>query len=122
MASKPARHRTVVRTKAQKPCKRILLLGAIRLDFQPPENLFEEVVREYVDRIRDGKKIRPIRVRFDGTSYFCEDGFHRIEATRRTGNDKIEATVRPGGLKQMEAEFKEYLDKLKKKIQLSARS
>ena len=58
-------------------------LEMLRLDFQPPECLIEE------DRAREDATARrrptsgAIIVRFDGESYFVQDGFHRIEAARR---------------------------------------
>jgi hypothetical protein len=94
-----------------------LEIKKIRLDFQPPDNLIESTVEEYIRLIKRGDKLSPIRVRFDGTNYFCEDGFHRIEATRRTGRKNIAAEVFPGTLEEMEAEFQEkFLRRLKKEL------
>lgn len=90
-----------------------LRLREIRLDFQAPENLIEETVLDYVLKIRRGESLPPIRVRFDGASYFCEDGFHRLEAARRTGLQEIRAEISPGTLGEMEAEFSEYLRQLR---------
>ena len=77
-------------------------------------------------RIRRGERLLPIRVRFDGASYFCEDGFHRLEASRRIGLKKIEAEIFPGTLAQMEARFQKYLrrlhDALRKGVRRSVRS
>jgi len=91
----------------------VLKISDIRLDFQPPENLIEEKVREYVERRRRGESFAPIRVRFDGTNYFCEDGFHRLEAARRMGFATIKTEVRPGTLAEMEDKFAKYLKRLK---------
>jgi hypothetical protein len=93
-----------------------LRVGDIRLDFQSPENLIEDQVLEYVKRISRGDKLSPVRVRFDGKHYFCEDGFHRLEAARRTGLLKIQAGVFRGTLLQMEANFKKYLKRLKQHL------
>lgn len=90
-----------------------LKIRDIRLDFQPSENLDGETIQEYVDRLLRGDKLSPIRVRFDGTNYFCEDGFHRLESARRIGRKTIEAEVRPGTLAKMEADFTKYLKRVK---------
>ena len=48
-------------------------------------------------------------VRFDGTEYFLQDGFHRVEAARREGMEELEAEIKPGTLAEMESEFREYV-------------
>jgi hypothetical protein len=84
-------------------------IDAVRLDFQPRENLSPETIGEYVMALQRGEELRAVRVRFDGTSYFLEDGFHRIEAARQVGITEIDAEVVPGTLADMEAEFEDYL-------------
>ena len=100
------------RWRARESSKAVLRINAIRLDFQRPENLLEDTVEEYVARIQHGDKLPLIRVRFDGTSYFCEDGFHRLEASQRAGLKKIEAEILPGTLAEMEARWRKYLKRL----------
>jgi hypothetical protein len=95
---------------------RNLPIADIRLDFQPPENLIEETVLEYVQRLQGGESLPPIYVRFDGSNYFCQDGFHRIEAMKRAGLMHIVAVVRPGSLADMAADFAAYLAELKKSL------
>ena len=90
-----------------------LRLSTIRLDFQPAENLIEETVQMYVGRLERGETLPPIRVRFDGSSYFLEDGFHRVEAARRCGRKTLKAEILPGTLTEMEAEFRDYLNRLR---------
>jgi hypothetical protein len=90
-----------------------LPISSIRLDFQPPENLDEDSVDLYIEVLQRGGALPPVRVRFDGLNYFLEDGFHRVEAARRVGVDGIDADVLPGTLEDMEADFREYLQKLK---------
>ncbi len=65
-----------------------LKLDLLQLDFQPPENLLEETVVEYQAMLQHGRTVPPILVRFDGTRYFVQDGFHRVEATRREGQNR----------------------------------
>jgi uncharacterized ParB-like nuclease family protein len=100
--------------------KKMLSIDAIRLDFQPEECLIEETVQQYVAQLLEGKRIKPVRVRFDGQDYFLEDGFHSLEAKRRAGHATIEAQVRPGTLTEMEAEFREYLTHLKRSLAMDA--
>ena len=93
--------------------RRKLRLSAIRLDFQPPGNLIEETVLMYVERLERGETLPPLRVRFDGSNYFLEDGFHRVEAARRCGLKTLRTEILPGTLAQMEANFKSYLSRLR---------
>jgi hypothetical protein len=93
-----------------------LQVGEIQLGFQSPENIIEERVLEYVEKIRHGDNLPAIRVRFDGRNYYCEDGFHRLEAARRTGLKEIQACILKGTLPQMEANFQRYLKRLKRDL------
>jgi uncharacterized protein (DUF1015 family) len=98
------------------PRRAVLRISEIRLDFQPPSHLIEETVEDYVCQMRKGDKLPPVRVRFDGTKYYCEDGFHRLEAARRIGLRKIDAEIRRGTLADMEADFQKFLRALKKSL------
>jgi len=66
--------------------------------------------------LQRGEEVPPIRLRFDGTDYLLEDGFHRVEAAKRVGVEEIEAEVLPGTLVGMEANYQEYLKALKKSL------
>jgi ParB/Sulfiredoxin domain len=70
-------------------------LSVLRLDFQSSECLDEEAVQEKMQRLLDAEAFEPIIVRFDGESYFVQDGFHRVEAARRCGVSEIEAEILP---------------------------
>jgi hypothetical protein len=74
---------------------------------QDRECLIEEVVQTYLARIAEEEALDPVTVRFDGESYFLQDGSHRVEAARRSGFSEIDAEVLPGTLQEMEAEFHE---------------
>jgi uncharacterized ParB-like nuclease family protein len=102
--------------------KLFLRISEIRLDFQSPSNLMEETVEEYACRMQQGDRFPPLRVRFDGTNYYCEDGFHRLEAARRIGRQKIKALVFPGTFAEMEGNFQNYLKALKKSLRQSAKT
>ena len=79
------------------------------LDFQERECLIEEVVQPYLTRIAEGETLEPVTVRFDGESYFLQDGYHRVEAAQRSGLREIDVEIFPGTLQDMEAEFREML-------------
>ncbi len=97
---------------------RVLRISTIRLDFQPAENLIPDTVQMYVERFKRGGKCSPVRVRFDGTSYWLEDGFHRLEAVRSLGRKTIAAKVIPGTLADMELHFKDYLKALRAQLRV----
>jgi hypothetical protein len=98
------------------PRRSFLRISEIGLDFQPASHLIEETVEQYACRMRQGDPLPPVRVRFDGTNYYCEDGFHRLEAARRIGLEKIEAEILPGTLAEMENNFEKYLKALKRSL------
>jgi ParB-like nuclease domain len=97
----------------------ILPLEQIRLNFQLKENLIDETVQGYVSKIQQGELLPPIRARFDGTHFYCEDGFHRIEASRQMGRSEIRAEVRPGTYAEMEAKHGKFIQALKKSLRRS---
>jgi uncharacterized ParB-like nuclease family protein len=98
------------------PRRSFLRISEIRLDFQSPSHLMEETVEEYVRRMRQGDRLEPVRVRFDGTNYYCENGFHRLEAARRIGRKRIKAQILKGTPAKMEAGFQKFLKALKKSL------
>jgi ParB-like nuclease domain len=90
-----------------------LNLDLLRLDFQPSANLLEDVVQEKMNQIAAGEGFEPIIVRYDGESYFVQDGFHRVEAAHRCNVQDIDAEISPGTLQEIEREFREMLTMLK---------
>jgi hypothetical protein len=95
----------------------MLRIDQICLDFQRSENLIEEDVQGYVDRMTRGEKIEPISVRYDGKRYLLENGFHRLEAARRLKHRRISAEVTKGTLEEMEAEWRQQgLERLKRSL------
>jgi uncharacterized ParB-like nuclease family protein len=95
-------------------------IAILRLDYQASECLLEERVQERMQEIADGHPMEPILVRFDGESYFVYDGFHRVEAARRSGIVEIDAEVSPGTLQEMEEEYRKYLDALRTELRSGA--
>jgi ParB-like chromosome segregation protein Spo0J len=90
-----------------------LRLDSLRLDFQDPECLLEDVVHEKMREIAAGESFEPIIVRYDGESYFLQDGFHRVEAARRCAVPELDAEILAGTLQDMEQEFQESLARIK---------
>lgn len=83
-----------------------LNLDVIRIDgdTQPREELDQDMVAEYAELMRDGIKFPPVKVFFDGSSYWLVDGFHRYFATKSNGFVSIEAEVKEGTLRDAQLE------------------
>ena len=73
-------------------------LDALRMDggTQARAQMTEDAVAEYADALQDGHAFPPVAVVDDGTTLWLADGFHRVEAARRLGQDRILANVTPG--------------------------
>jgi ParB-like chromosome segregation protein Spo0J len=97
----------------RKPVIRRLLLRQIRLDFQPTENLIDEVVAEYAHKMRRRVRIDPVQVCHDGKDYWLKDGFHRFRAALALGRKTIATQIIPGTLDEMEAEWQQCLTALR---------
>ena len=59
--------------------------------------LSKDVIDDYCQAIKDGAIFPAIILYFDGAEYWPGDGFHRIEAARRIGNETILAEIKEGG-------------------------
>lgn len=70
----------------------------IRLDggTQPRAAINEAVVGEYADAIAAGAAFPLPTVFFDGAEYWLADGFHRLHAHRKLGNEGIRIEQRDG--------------------------
>jgi hypothetical protein len=77
-----------------------LALPKIRLNggTQPREKLDHTTVIQYKQDMRAGVQYDPIEVVYDGTDYWCWDGFHRCAAASLAGLLEIEAHVTQGSL------------------------
>jgi hypothetical protein len=77
-----------------------LELAKIRLDggTQPRESLDQETVTQYARNMREGLTYDPIDVVYDGTDYWCWDGFHRCMAGVLAKLTQIEVRVTQGTL------------------------
>jgi uncharacterized ParB-like nuclease family protein len=53
----------------------------------------ESVVKEYMTDIQDGEILPPLEVHYDGKVYWLVDGFHRLEAYKRLGHERVPCDV-----------------------------
>ena len=74
----------------------------IRIDggTQARDQLNQETVTEYAEKMRDGEVFPPVKVYFDGSEYWLVDGFHRYFATKANGKTSIDSEVENGTLKE----------------------
>jgi transposase len=72
----------------------------IRIDggTQAREELNQETVAEYAEKMRDGEVFPPVTVYFDGSEYWLVDGFHRYFGTKSNGKTSIDCDVENGTL------------------------
>jgi hypothetical protein len=92
-------------------------LSAIRLEFQPHENLIAETVASYACRIQRRERIEPVLVCYDGVNFWLKDGFRRYQAAWDMDRKTIMAEIVPGTLADMEAEWQRYMTRLKSELQ-----
>jgi transposase len=74
----------------------------IRIDggTQARDQLNQETVAEYAEKMRDGEVFPPVTVYFDGSDYWLVDGFHRYFATKSNGKTSIDCDIENGTLKE----------------------
>ena len=77
-----------------------LPLKKIRCDggTQPRTTLYDKVIEEYAEAMREGAAFPPLIVFHDGKNYWLADGFHRLGAAMNLELDTIECDVRQGTL------------------------
>jgi hypothetical protein len=77
-----------------------LPLKKIRCDggTQPRTTIYDHVVAEYAEAMREGVAFPPLTVFYDGKDHWLADGFHRLGAAMNLGLASIECEVRQGTL------------------------
>jgi len=65
-------------------------------DLQVRDKINEDAVREYAEVIREGGKMPPVTVFFDGKTYHLADGWHRFFAHKQAAFAEIEAEIHDG--------------------------
>lgn len=70
----------------------------IRIDggTQSRTSINTEAVSEYATALMDGAIMPPVVAFFDGSNYWLGDGFHRLHACRKAGQESIQVDVRLG--------------------------
>jgi len=73
-------------------------LTEIKVDggLQSRAEINNQVIAEYTEVIRNGGKMPPVTVFFDGTKYHLADGWHRYFAHKEAGFADIEADIKDG--------------------------
>ena len=79
----------------------LIEVAKIRMDggTQPRARLYEEMVDDYAEDMKQGAKFPPVAIYYDGQDYWLADGFHRVRAKEATGETKVEAEVISGNLR-----------------------
>ncbi|MGR3278958.1 streptomycin biosynthesis regulator [Acaryochloris marina NIES-2412] len=85
-------------SQSSEPSIQTVEIAKIRRDggTQPRAQLYEEVVAEYAEDMRQGAEFPPITIFFDGEQYWLADGFHRVSAKEATGEKKVISQVHSG--------------------------
>ena len=65
---------------------------------QVREEISEQVVEDYAERLGEGAAFPPVVAFSDGSSCWLADGSHRLRAFRRAGRGEVEADVYAGTL------------------------
>ena len=76
--------------------KYLALGGIVTEGMQIRVKMEPDVVQEYVEAMKAGKKFPPLLTFCDGASHFLADGFHRLHAARELQTPKIACEVREG--------------------------
>lgn len=78
-----------------------LAIDCIRADerCQPRAELSEYLVIEYAAAMSEGASFPPLVVFQDEDANWLADGFHRLEAARQAGLERIDCDIRPGSFR-----------------------
>lgn len=63
---------------------------------QPRAQLYDEVVAEYAEDMKQGAEFPPVTIFFDGEEYWLADGFHRVSAKEAIGKKEVISEVHSG--------------------------
>ena len=78
--------------------KIVVEIAKVRLDggTQSRAELNASLIAEYQESVENGVWLPPIKLVFDGSNYWCWDGFHRLMANQNAGLTSINAEVEQG--------------------------
>lgn len=73
-------------------------LSLVRIDggTQPREEISEDLVNEYAEKMGAGQLFEPVVIFFDGVAHWLADGFHRYHAAKKAGQYELRAAIRNG--------------------------
>jgi ParB-like nuclease domain len=76
-----------------------LLINEISIDpnLQSRVSINKNVVDDYAEAIQSTDTLPPLTVFHDGICYFLADGFHRLQAHKNLGRDRVSVKVIDGG-------------------------
>lgn len=76
----------------------IVELVMVRIDggTQSRVSIDNDAVQEYAQAYKEGAKMPPLRVYFDGVDFWLADGFHRYHAAKMAGLTELPMTVEDG--------------------------
>ncbi|MGR3279301.1 streptomycin biosynthesis regulator [Acaryochloris marina NIES-2412] len=85
-------------SQTSEPSVRPVEIAKIRRDggTQPRAQLYEEVVAEYAENMKQGAEFPPVTVFFDGEEYWLADGFHRVSAKESIREKEVISEVHSG--------------------------
>jgi hypothetical protein len=66
-------------------------------EINPREIVDQEYINELAEAIENGAKIPPVAVFERNEKFYLADGFHRCEAYKKIGKDRIKVKIREGG-------------------------
>jgi hypothetical protein len=55
--------------------------------------------------MRNGVALPPVVVRYDGKTFWLQDGFHRIAAMLSIGSEEAEVEVSPGTVADIQSDY-----------------
>lgn len=77
-------------------------IESIRIDggTQMRERIHTDTVDDYAESYKDGAKMPPLDVFFDGKEYWLGNGFHRYHAVRKIGWKEVDCFIHKGTLRE----------------------
>lgn len=78
--------------------KQQFLIADIRIPGKRVKTLEAEKVQQIAEDMLENGQTTPIRVRADGAKYVLIEGYHRLEALRALGEERIEGYLVQGRL------------------------
>lgn len=77
---------------------KMVKLENIRIDggTQYRDQINQDVVKDYAEKMREGEEFPPLDTVFDGSTYWLVDGFHRYFASHDLGFKEVQVNYKPG--------------------------